>query len=59
MEDKKQKINDGLEYVRAVLEALPVTDVRHCDMKYRAWVNVVEILKLVNTEEGDTNAEHT
>lgn len=55
MEEKKQKINDGLEYVKAVLEAIPVTDVHHCDMKYRAWVNVVEILRLVNAEDGEMN----
>lgn len=57
--ENKRKINDGLEYVRAVLETIPVTDVHHCDMKYRAWVNVVEILKLLNSEGADTNAEHT
>lgn len=56
--ENKQKINDGLEYVRAVLETIPVTDVHHCDMKYRAWVNVVEILKLVNAEGAETDAEH-
>ena len=55
MDDKKQKINDGLEYVKAVLEAIPVTDVHHCDMKHRAWVNVVEILRLVNSEDGETD----
>lgn len=55
MDDKKQKINDGLEYVRVVLETIPVTDVHHCDMKYRAWVNVVEILKLINAEDGEMN----
>lgn len=57
--ENKQKINDGLEYVRAVLETLPVTDVHHCDMKYRAWVNVVEILKLLNSKGDNTDAEHT
>lgn len=58
MENKK-KINDGLEYVRAVLETIPVTDVHHCDMKYRAWVNVVEILKLVNAEGAEDDGEHS
>ena len=57
--ENKQKINDGLEYVRAVLETIPVTDVHHCDMKYRAWVNVVEILKLVNAEGGEPDGEHS
>lgn len=55
MDDKTKKINDGLVYVRAVLETLPVTDVHHCDMKFRAWVNVVEVLKLVNAEDGEMN----
>ena len=55
MDEKIKKINDGLEYVKAVLETIPVTDVHHCDMKYRAWVNVVEILKLVNSEDGEMN----
>lgn len=55
MDDNKQKINDGLEYVKAVLETIPVTDVHHCDMKYRAWVNVVEILRLINAEAGEPN----
>ena len=55
MDEKIKKINDGLEYVKAVLETIPVTDVHHCDMKYRAWVNVVEILRLVNAEDGEMN----
>jgi hypothetical protein len=55
MDDKKQKINDGLEYVKAVLETIPVTDVHHCDMKHRAWVNVIEILRLINAEAGEPN----
>lgn len=55
MDDNKQKINDGLEYVKAVLETIPVTDVHHCDMKHRAWVNVVEILRLINAEAGEPN----
>lgn len=55
MDDKKQKINDGLEYIRVVLETIPVTDVHHCDMKYRAWVNVIEILKLINAEGCEMN----
>lgn len=62
-EQGKKNMMDALEYIKNVIEALPVTNIQHCEIKIAAYRNTEIVMRELQAEwdkaEVNDNADNS
>ena len=62
-EQGKKNMMDALEYIKNAIEALPVTNIQHCEIKIAAYRNTEIVMRELQAEwdksEVSDNAENS
>ena len=62
-EQGKKNMMDALEYIKNALEALPVTNIQHCEIKIAAYRNTEIVMRELQAEwdkaEVNDNADNS
>lgn len=62
-EQGKKNMMDALEYIKNAIEALPVTNIQHCEIKIAAYRNTEIVMRELQAEwdkaEVNDNADNS